>query len=61
MGSYLHLRMIAGIVLVALGVKKAIGHVVRDTGSPLGLRRGGRPQPEHKLHDALADRVKAPA
>jgi low temperature requirement protein LtrA len=25
--SYLHLPMIAGIVLVALGVKKAIGHV----------------------------------
>ena len=25
--SYLHLPMIAGIVLIALGVKKAIGHV----------------------------------
>ncbi len=25
--SYLHLPMIAGIVLVALGIKKAIGHV----------------------------------
>ena len=53
--GYLHLPMVAGIVLLALGLKKTLGHVEE----PLEARAGGRAARRHGDVPARARRVPA--
>ena len=53
--GYLHLPMVAGIVLLALGFKKTLGHV----GEALERRAGDRAARRHRALPARARRVPA--